>query len=203
MNLAVSQSPPGPIDPARQRRGRVQALLIFLVCAAPVVLGTIAYFGSPPTGRTNYGRLLAPAPLKVAAQFVDGTTVTADSLSGPWWLVNVDSGECDEACARKLLLMRQMRLAQGKAQTRIERLWLVTDDHVPVAPEAVLAGVRVAHLAAGAALGTAFADEDPVKHLYLIDPLGNLMMSFPWPPEEKRMLRDIEKLLRVNSWQKG
>ena len=191
-----------PDEDARRRRGRgrVQALLILAVCAAPIVLGTFAYFVSPPTGRTNYGRLLTPAPLQIEARLADGQPLTVHSLEGTWWLLDVDRGECDDTCAQKLLLVRQMRLAQGKESSRIERLLLITDGHAPTAPEGVLAGVRIAHLEPGAALTDAFSGEDPVKHLYLIDPLGNLMMSFPWPPVEKRMLRDIEKLLRVNSW---
>ena len=189
-------------DPVRLRRarGRIQALLILAVCAAPIVLGTLAYFVSPPAGRVNYGRLLPPAPLQIQARLADGQPLTARSLAGTWWLLDVDRGECDEACAQKLLLMRQMRLAQGKDSSRIERLLIVTDGRASTAPEGVLAGVRVARLEPGATLADTFGDADPVKHLYLIDPLGNLMMSFPWPPEEKRMLRDIEKLLRVNSW---
>ncbi len=183
-------------------RGRKQMLLIMLVCAAPLVLGTIAFYLMPPAGRTNYGHLLTPAPFALQARMDDGSALNVATYDRRWWLVSVDETTCEDDCRAKLLLMRQMKLAQGAKQSRIERLWIVSSASAPSAPEGVTAGVRVAHAASTAQLREAFGGEDPSRHLYLIDPLGNLMMSFPWPPEEKRMLRDIEKLLRINTWSK-
>ncbi len=36
-------------------------------------------------------------------------------------------------------------------------------------------------------------------HIYLIDPLGNLMMRFPKDPDPGKMKKDISKLLRASS----
>lgn len=186
-----------------RRRGRNQALLVLLVCAMPVLLGTLVFYLSPPVGRTNYGQLLSPAPLALEARLDSGALFDRAQVDGRFWLVSVDATPCDATCREKLLLMRQMKLAQGKDSGRLERLWLVPGEQPAEAPEGVLAGVLVAHMPAGDAWRKAFADEDPTRHLYVIDPLGNLMMSFPFPPQEKRMLRDIEKLLRINSWSRG
>ena len=36
-------------------------------------------------------------------------------------------------------------------------------------------------------------------HVYMIDPLGNLMLRFPKNPDPNKMKKDISKLLRASS----
>jgi hypothetical protein len=53
---------------------------------------------------------------------------------------------------------------------------------------------------ASAAVISAFpAERDPEDHIYLIDPLGNLMLRFPKDAEPTRMKKDLERLLKVSS----
>jgi len=37
----------------------------------------------------------------------------------------------------------------------------------------------------------------PVDHLYVVDPFGNLMMRYPRDADPSRMLKDLQRLLRV------
>jgi hypothetical protein len=39
---------------------------------------------------------------------------------------------------------------------------------------------------------------NPVDHIYVIDPLGNLMMSFPRDPDPSKILKDLQRLLRLS-----
>jgi hypothetical protein len=89
--------------------------------------------------------------------------------------------------------MRQLRTAQGKDQSRIERVWVLTDAGTP-RPELVAAyeGTRIAPANADRFPG------NPVDHLYLIDPRGNLMMRFPRDPDPSRMLKDLQRLLKYS-----
>src|SRR6185503_6321325 len=95
----------------------------------------------------------------------------------------LDAGACASACERKHFFMRQVRRAQGREMTRVERLWLVTDA-VPPSP-ALLAAIEGTVVAGdGAALAKVFpAERAASEHIYLIDPLGNLMMRFPVEPD--------------------
>lgn len=157
-------------------------LLIGLVCAAPLVLGTAAYlFGWAPGARGNYGELIAPRAVSLPP---------LDALRGKWVLVSTDAAACDAYCEKKLYYMRQVRRAQGKDMQRVERLWLVSGGGAP-RPEllAALEGTRVASLQ-----DPAFSSE----HIYLVDPLGNLMMRFPRDPDPSRMVKDLQRLLRVS-----
>ncbi len=156
--------------------------LIALVCAAPIVLGTAAYLlGWSPGKPGNYGELVPPRAV-TAAPFA--------ALRGKWVLVSADASACDAYCEKKLYFMRQVRRAQGKDMERIERLWLVSDAGVPRAELlAAIEGTRVIAL------------EDPAfsrEHIYLVDPLGNLMLRFPRDPDPSRMIKDLQRLLRYS-----
>jgi hypothetical protein len=157
-------------------------VLIALVCAAPLVLGTAAYLlGWSPGKPGNYGELVPPRGVP-AAPFA--------ALRGKWVLVSADAAACDAYCEKKLYFMRQVRRAQGKDMERIERLWLVSGAGAPRAELlAAIEGTRVVAL------------EDPTftrEHIYLVDPLGNLILRFPRDPDPSRMIKDLQRLLRYS-----
>ena len=151
------------------------------MCAAPIVLGTAAYLlGWSPGGASNYGELLAPRP-------VPGF----DALRGKWVLVAFDAAACDAYCEKKLYFMRQVRRAQGKEMDRVERVWVVTDGARP-RPEllAAIEGTRFDRFSSESFPG------NPLDHVYLVDPLGNLMMRFPRDPDPSKMIKDLQRLLK-------
>jgi hypothetical protein len=164
---------------------RNKLLLVALVCAAPFVLGTVAYLaGWSPGGASNYGELIPPRPLAESA---------FAGLRGKWVMVAFDAAACDAHCEQKLYYMRNVRRAQGKFMDRIERLWVVTDGGQPRAEVlAAIEGTRLARFSPGAFPGNA------ADHIYLVDPIGNLMMRFPRDPDPSRMIKDLQRLLKYS-----
>lgn len=162
--------------------------LIFLVCAAPIVLGTLAWYFRWGSGTANYGELLPPRTLETAA---------LEPLRGKWLLVTFDPALCSAECEKKLFVVRQVRRAQGAAAERIERVWVLTDAGRPSAKlQSAIEGthyVRLADLPL-----EAFPPGDQRAVIYLVDPLGNLMMRYPADPEPARMIKDLERLLKVS-----
>ena len=120
----------------------------------------------------------------------DGTKFRLSQLRGKWLLVSVDAGACDANCDRKLLYMRQLRLTQGKNADRVERLWLVSDG---VAPRAEAAkqyeGTWIVRAGDSGLAGLFPAPRTAADHIYLVDPLGNLMMRFPRDAEPRLMIK--------------
>jgi hypothetical protein len=164
---------------------RAKLLLVFLACAAPFVLGWAAwYFGWAPGTAGNYGELIPPRSV---------TGAPLQALRGKWVMVSFDSAGCDAYCEKKLYYMRQIRRAQGKDQARVERLWVITDAGTP-RPEllAAIEGTHVSRIAPGEFPGVRS------DHIYLVDPLGNLMMRFPRDPDPSGMLKDLQRLLRYS-----
>ena len=145
------------------------------------MLGTAAYLlGWSPGALSNYGELLDPKP-------VSGF----ESLRGKWVLVTFDAAACDAYCERKLYFMRQVRRAQGKDMDRVERLWVLTDGAKPRAELlAAIEGTRMQNLKP--------FDARSADHIYLVDPMGNLMLRFPRDPDPSKMIKDLQRLLKYS-----
>lgn len=188
-----------PADPVK--RGRIKLLALAAFFALPVIAGYAAYFLDwAPGARANYGLLIAARPLPdTRFESADGKPFRFADLRGKWLLVQLDSGQCDAYCERKLYFMRQVRKALGKDTPRVERLWLLTDARQP--STALLEAIEGTLLAR--ASGSAIAGEFPAEHavsdhIYLVDPHGNLMMRYPRDADPSRMLKDLQRLMRVS-----
>lgn len=198
-HATVTDSKPIPDEATRRRTARRYLLAIFLVCAAPFVLGTLAYYFFPTSAHTNYGELLSPKPLTdIVLTTPGGERSSLAALQGKWLMVQFNEGRCDEACERKLYNMRQSRTAQGREMDRIERVWMVLDGAAPDAPPALYEGSYVAREVPQSFLAQFPTTGDIRQHVYLVDPLGNLMLRFPPNPEPKRIIKDLQRLLRVS-----
>lgn len=187
--------------PARRNRAAIKLLVIFLVCAAPLVGSYVAYRYWRPAAYMNYGELLPVAPVPDSRLTTsDGAAFRLSMLRGKWILLHADSGDCrTESCARKLYNMRQSRLAQGNNMDRLERVWLVTDDAPPSAPQSELyEGMHILCGDVATVLAALPASGDVRDHIYLVDPAGNAMMRYPKDADPKRMIRDLERLLKYS-----
>ena len=199
MSLSASgESIPGATED--RRRGRRIAFVILALCAAPTVAAWLAYFVWQPQSRLNYGELIEARPISdPELRRLDGSAFRLSQLRGRWVLLQIDSGACAEGCRKKLLYMRQVRLAQGKDAERIERMWVLAD---AAPPDAALLldheGLRVARAPGGRFLAEFPAARSPSDHIYVLDPLGNLMLRFPSDPDAQRMVKDLARLLKAS-----
>jgi len=184
----------------RPEKSLLSLWLLLALCAAPVVASYVAYYFWQPSGHVNYGELIEPRPLPDARfTLADGALFSWHKLKGKWVLAIVDSGNCDAYCQSKLLYMRQARLAQGKEMDRIERVWLIADDAKPAASTvAEYQGTWLIRAAGSEFLKLFPAQRAPADHIYIIDPLGNLMMRFPRDADPQKMVKDIARLLRTS-----
>ncbi len=174
--------------------------LIIALAVAPVAASYLIYYFWPPAHTVNYGDLIGPQALPDSALALsDGSPFRLSQLKGKWALVSVDSGSCGARCDEKLLYMRQLRLTQGKNAERVERVWLISDD---VAPRAEMTarypGTWFVRAAGAGLLGLFPAKGSVSDHIYVIDPLGNLMMRFPRDPAPRFMIKDLARLLKAS-----
>jgi hypothetical protein len=187
---------------ARARRSKFSLWLIIAVCAAPIIASYFAYYLWRPSGHVNYGELIEPSPLPDdALRMLDGKPFRWTDVRGDWVLLVADRAGCDERCRTKLLYIRQVRLAQGKETERVERVWLVTDAGSPD-PRLLEEhpGLRIVRADSSAAVKMLPVNTSAAERIYVIDPLGNLMMRFPPDPDPRRMLKDLSRLLRHSQW---
>ncbi len=196
-------TPPIPVDAAPgTRRSRWVLLAILALCVAPVVASYLAYYLVKPDGRTNYGELLDPprAVEGLVVREVNDAQATFDALRGKWVLLTVGTQGCDEACAARLYSIRQVRLTTGKERDRVHRVLLLSGNGEPAA--SLLAeheGLRVWRADADLARWLPPAQGGmPQDHIFVIDPLGNVMLRFPRSADPSRMKKDIARLLRAS-----
>lgn len=195
---------PDPEARRRVRRGRLIALGILLICAAPIIASYFTYYLIRPEGRTNYGTLLEPLRTvgELRGTAPDGSAADLAALRGRWVLVTGGGASCDADCEHRLYLMRQLRLTTGKDRDRVERAWIVPASAQP--PAALLEahdGLVVIRAADDAMARAGFAVDDgsrPQDHVWIVDPLGNLVLRYPLAPDASRMKKDLLKLLKAS-----
>lgn len=182
----------------KANRRKFIALLI-LMCS-PVVISYALYFSDFKPKSTHYGDLIPLVKMTgKGTNIMDNTILRIKDLHGKWVLLTIDSGNCDEACQKKLYFMRQVRLVQGKEMHRIERLWLINDETKPAANLIKdFDGTYFVSAQNSEMLNLVETEDVQTKHIYLIDPLGNLMMRFPENVDGTKMGHDLKRLLHVS-----
>ena len=178
--------------PARAKR---LVMLIAAIAVAPVILSYLAYYALPHDSRVNYGTLMARPFHDVAGTTLDGKPLSTRDLRGRWIVLFAGGGACDAVCTSALYASRQARTIQNAERERVQRLWLIPDAGAP--PPDVLdehPDLVVARVAAGAAA----ALPEGTDRIYLIDPLGNLVLVWPADPDIKAMAKDLTRLLRAS-----
>jgi cytochrome oxidase Cu insertion factor (SCO1/SenC/PrrC family) len=191
----------------RQRRILIGVALMFF---APLALSFYLYYGRDwhPGGRVNSGELIEPARplplLSLPLLSVDPGHTNPQFLKGKWTFLYVQRGRCDDECRTHLYDTRQVRLALDRDMNRVQRVFIGEGDCCD------LKELRAAHPDL-VAVRAGPADESllallPMREgaanshrVYLIDPLGNLMMFYAADAKPKGMLEDMKRLLRLSS----
>jgi len=176
----------------RQRRMLLGLVALFFL---PIAAAFILYYGVGwhPSGGTNHGELYTPArPLPPAAPLAEKK----------WTLLYAGDGACDANCRRALVFARQTRLSLNQEMTRVNRVFLATGH---CCDRAYLAGEHpgLEVLDAGAdprlqAVVAALPAADRDYSLFIVDPLGNLVMRYDTRGDPHGLLDDLKKLLNLS-----
>lgn len=185
------------------------------VFAAPVIAAWFFYLNPEylPSGRSNKGELIDPVvvlPSDLALSTPDGSDFPRDVLAGKWTLVYLAGSECGDACRKRLIAMRQIRLALGEGQRNVERLLVLTDPTATDLAEKLGAEFAGLHVVLTDAVGGVRLPEllgegvAALGRIYILDPMGNLMMRYAADAPVRDTLEDMEHLLNASkNWIKG
>lgn len=194
----------------RPGRGRVQFLLLATLFFAPLLAANVLYFFMPdriPSRTTNYGELVQPVRRLEddSWQRADGTPAGIEVWRGKWTLLHVTGESCDAPCRERLVLTRQTRAALNEKRVRVRRILLAQPEAAaalalalgPEQPDLLV----LADAAPASGLAELFRKAAPGT-VFLFDPLGNLLMTYPpgrpQQDEFKGLKKDLSKLLRVS-----
>ncbi len=200
-----------PPQDAGRRRARISMVLVLVIFAAPLILATLVITVFPdwkPETTTNHGDLVQPVRKLPAfnLETQQGKEIDETFLRGKWTILYLAKGACTKPCVEQLYNIRQIRLAQGKNIDRLRRLMLWDMEGVSEAQrqelQAHFPGQVIAPAAGEEVLLQTFDldGQDPLvaNRIYLVDPLGNLMMKYDPGEAPRGMIKDLEKLLKYS-----
>ncbi len=191
---------------------RLALVAILLIFSSPILVSwwLLNYTDfSRDEAPASHGKLIVPPrPLQDTVLTSLSDPSSRQHLHGKWSLVYLQAGTCRKHCLDNLYKMRQLRLASGEYAPRIQRvLVIVGTDTAPLsedqkqffAGQLLLRAEESAQLSSLKIFGLS-DDDNPLaqRRLYLVDPLGNLMMSYAPDTEPSGIIKDLKRLLRYS-----
>jgi hypothetical protein len=183
--------------------GRRQFLLVASIFLVPLFAAVALYFSSDWRPVVNSQGTLIDPPRMLTASGVsgpDGKPAPADVFEGKWSIVH-PAAACDAHSEALFEELGRVRIALDKDAPRVRRVLLHGGNCAGATPPR---GSDLLVLAAtgpeGEALLAAFPPSvDGQPGIYLVDPHGNLMMSYPASGSARGLLKDLERLLRLSN----
>jgi len=178
-------------------------LAIFLV---PMILSWILFSEHVTLGKsTNHGQLIAPPfPFSTLNARDDLNQSAQTQIAHHWVLMLLNTNVCDQNCQKLLYNIRQIHTATGKNMMRVQRVLLTLPNshqtenqlhqlinsqypgtiHFTIAPDQLQKSLA----SYGATQGT----------IFIVDPLGNVMMTYHPGSNPSGIYKDIQRLLKVS-----
>ncbi len=192
--------------PVNKNSGRKILLGMAVIFALPFTVAATLHLLNVHPASHSYGTLLIPprALTIPALQDVQGKVIKPQQWLKIWSIVTLDTTGCAEACQAQIHLLKQVHTTLDKDIKRVQRVLLAPSIKADTAsalqkqyPDLIiLAGADAQSSQLMAEFSSAASQKGRV---FLVDPLGNLMMSYPADMNPKGMQTDLKKLLK-NSW---
>ena len=182
---------------------QLQIIAVAALFLAPVLAAWFLYSGSAGTrfGQDAHGLLVDP-PVELGEMELPagGDAGPEARLSGRWSFLYLQDGICEQTCEEALIRMRQVRLALGKDATRVQRVYLpLGSDTASDRLAGAFPGMAIVPQGTPGreALQERIGPREPGEIL-LVDPLGNLILSYPPGLDPDGLFRDAKHLLRLS-----
>jgi cytochrome oxidase Cu insertion factor (SCO1/SenC/PrrC family) len=187
--------------------GRKILLGLALIFVLPFTIAALLHFFNVKPASHSYGDLINPPKALQFATLHDtqGKDFTPAQWQKIWSVVMVDTTGCKAPCQAQLHLLKQVHTTFAKDAKRLQRVLIVPGHDNAQAFAALQKEYPDLIILGGMDTETAnFASQFSVNNqvtgnIYLVDPLGNLMMSYSKNQNPKGMQTDIKRLLK-NSW---
>lgn len=208
-------------------RNKLKLTLILLAITVPISLATLLYqfsINKGNIGTTSKGTLVIPvldvAELRLTDVNGQPAYQTFEELTAnvspeeydprPWQLLYFGSADCDAVCQERLYFLRQLHIRLGGESDRVQRVYVQPGDAALTQStvdylQKEQGDMRVLHADATALVQvlkrTVNDGEDPIAghYIYVMDPVGNIMLYFTPANDADQILDDLDKLLDQSS----
>ena len=184
-------------------KGFITAFLIFLTPIIVITVSTVWYYsGYGPEEKVNYGRLLSePIDVGTLDLELDYQNLNVDIMERKWMLVHFINDACLESCADLIYVARQVNVLLARQQTRVKRYiaaplkvkpklenffttyqdlnFIEVKDQSKTVREFKKSGI----------------DPFAQPNMFVIDPIGNIILHYSGEVDGKKLLADLKKLL--------
>ena len=184
-------------------KGFITALLIFLTPIIVITVSTVWYYsGYGPEEKVNYGRLLSdPIDVGTLDLELDYQNLNVDSMERKWMLVHFINDACLESCADLIYVARQVNVLLARQQTRVKR-YIAAPIEVKPKLENFFTTYQDLNFIEVKDQSTTIQEFkkngiDPFAqpNMFVIDPIGNIILYYSGEVDGKKLLADLKKLL--------
>jgi len=160
----------------------------------------------PKAATSNHGDLISPVRsiTHIDLLGLDNKKIN-EKLMGKWVLLTVANSSCNPLCQKNIYHVRQIHRAMSGNSRRVRKLFVLSDTtHIQELPKKLLnypkTQVAIGSETSIQALMNLLKDPNPHAEngIYIIDPLGNYMMSYPVNFDAKLIIKDLERLLAIS-----
>lgn len=210
-------------------KSKFKLTFLLLIAALPVSLATWFFGQREVDGlgsTTNRGELIIPVmditefdlrDESGESMFVSFEEMVAqidldDYEPRPWLLLYLGSENCESICDERLFFLRQLHRRLNAEAERVQRYYINVseaqsslDERTQIMFEEAFPEMVVAYSEKQALLNTlertlpAGIDPLALHYIYVVDPLGNVMLYFTPENSTEDILKDIDKLLDQSS----
>ncbi len=195
------------LDPKQIRRSRMTLLLIVGVFVLPFLFALIVTSDLERfyPGEAVHGELIKPAiELQEFALRDSEGLFTLDDLKGHWTLIYITPGNCAAECQQNIHMLRQVHTALGAVRTRVKKLVVLGSTSDAALIDSLQQQYANMSLVKGA---DSFVNQfQPVtgtersvsSYYFVVDPLAQVMMRYQVSEDQKGLLKDLKKLLKLS-----
>ena len=186
--------------------GKKTLLLMIFVFVAPIIIGTIMFMNADNlkmgADTINYGKLISPpVMISVDGLKTDGKAADLETTAREkWTLLYLAPDSCDDKCTARIDLLKRLRLLTNENMRRVRTVAVFPT--TPDNQQQLVFDNPDLQITVNDNDATAFLSQFPHQEadpIYVIDPLGNLMMYYAGDiPDIKRMLKDFKRILKYS-----
>lgn len=180
------------MDARLVRRNRMLLVGLFAIAIVPLLGAFWLYEASrsaAPWATTNQGELLNPIESVSVHHLLAVAESASMNDSGHWWLVVVTNDGCTAACQAAVHQLRQLNILLGRDSSRVKRSLVALGSSTPEPSLASTYPELVWFTGDASALRSG---------VYIVDPLGNLVLRYEYSDAGKPVLDDLKQLLKVS-----
>ena len=182
------------------KRAAIVPWLVALAVFGPFIAALLLYYGPADLDwlpRLPGSRELLDPPLAAPSAWLEAAPAAARGRYR-WFLIYAKMAACDRLCSATLERLRQVHAALAGDADRVQRVYWYAGAVPDVAADRDLSLRNINDAADASTVRALGADRLMGGRIYVADPRGLIVLSYPADVGQKELLRDLKRLLSAS-----